>query len=103
MTFSWGHGLYRGIEEDFRGRLPSYHKSRREGLSLLSALMLGVRSTNLMELASALPCNITHMDERYRYVERLLSNAHINMWTRYPAPMQSLFLRNPASMTRPSS
>lgn len=79
MTFSWGHGLYRGIEEDFRDRFPGYHKSRREGLSLLSALMLEVRSANLMELASALPRDIAHMDERYRYVERLLSNAHIDV------------------------
>jgi len=79
MTFSWGHGLYRGIEKDFRDRFPGYHKSRREGLCLLSALMLEVRSANLMELASALPREIAHMDERYRYVERLLSNAHIDV------------------------
>lgn len=79
MTFSWKHGLYKGIEEDFRARFPDYHKSRREGLCLLSALMLEVRSANLMELASALPRDIAHINERYRYVERLLSNSHIDV------------------------
>jgi hypothetical protein len=41
--------------------------------------MLEVRSANLMELSSALPRDIAHIDERYRYVERLLSNTHINV------------------------
>jgi hypothetical protein len=79
MSFSWEHGLYNGIEDDFKSRFPGYHKSRREGICLLSALMLEVRSANLMELSSALPRDIAHIDERYRYVERLLSNTHINV------------------------
>lgn len=79
MSFLWEHGLYNGIEDDFKSRFPGYHKSRREGICLLSALMLEVRSANLMELSSALPRDIAHIDERYRYVERLLSNTHINV------------------------
>jgi hypothetical protein len=66
------------IEADFKGRLPDYHKSRREGLCLLSALMLEVRTSNLMELSAALPRDIAHADERYRYIERLLANPHID-------------------------
>lgn len=81
MSFSWDHSLFEGIEEDFKSRFPCYHKSRREGICLLSALMLEVRSANLMEIASALPRDIAHMDERYRYVERLLSNPHIDVDT----------------------
>ena len=79
MIYFSKHGLYRDIEADFKLRFPGYHKSRREGLCLLSSLMLEVRSANLMELASALPRNIAHMDERYRYVERLLSNSYIDV------------------------
>jgi hypothetical protein len=40
--------------------------------------MLEGRSPNLMELSAALPRNIAHADERYRYVERLLANPHID-------------------------
>ena len=79
MISSSLHSLQQAIEDDFKARLPGYHKSRREGLCLLSALMLDCRTPNLMELASALPREITHMDDRYRYVERLLSNTHIDV------------------------
>lgn len=67
------------IEDDFKDRLPGYHKSRREGLCLLSALMLDCRTPNLMELAAGLPRDIAHEDKRYQYIERLLSNEHINV------------------------
>ena len=36
-------------------RLPRQHKAQREGLALLTATMLDVRSANLMDLAAALP------------------------------------------------
>ncbi|MGB0718916.1 MAG: hypothetical protein ACPGRX_00485 [Bdellovibrionales bacterium] len=67
------------IEDDFKGRLPGYHKSRREGLCLLSVLMLDCRTPNMMELAAGLLRDIAHEDKRYQYIERLLSNAHINV------------------------
>lgn len=67
------------IEDDFKDRLPGYHKSRREGLCLLSTLMLDCRTPNLMELAAGLPRDIAHEDKRYQYIERLLSNKHINV------------------------
>ena len=67
------------IEKDFKARLPGYHKSRREGVCLLSALMLDCRTPNLMELAAGLPREIAHEDKRYQYIERLLSNGHIDV------------------------
>ena len=36
-------------------RLPGYHKSRCEGLTLLASTVLNTRSVNLMEFAAALP------------------------------------------------
>lgn len=79
MSYPWKNSLYSAIEEDFKERLPDYHKSRREGLCTLAALMLEVRSPNLMELAAALPREAKHQDERYRYITRLLSNPHIDI------------------------
>lgn len=70
--------LFGRIEDDFRQRLPGYHKSRREGICSLAALMLDVRSANLMELANALPRKIGSKDKRYQYVERLVANPHID-------------------------
>lgn len=67
------------IEDDFRERLPGYHKSRRAGLCLLSTLMLDCRTPNLMELAAALPRDIADVDKRYQYIERQLSNPHIDV------------------------
>ena len=43
------------IREDMLGRLPGQNKKQREGLSLLVATMLDVRSANLMDLAASLP------------------------------------------------
>src|SRR5208283_3080971 len=70
--------LAKTIEEDFKAKLPSYHKSRREGLTTLAALMLEIRSANLMELASALPREIGSADHRYQYIERQLKNEAID-------------------------
>ena len=66
------------IECDFFERFPKYHKSRREGLALLSSVMLESRSANLMELAAALPRDIGSKDHRYHYISRLLANPHID-------------------------
>lgn len=79
MALSTGlQQVLRAIEEDFKQRLPGYHKSRRGGLVMLTSLMLEVRSANLMELAAALPREIGAKEHRYQYVERQLGNAHID-------------------------
>ena len=70
--------LLRGIEDDFRERLPGYHKSRRDGLATLAAMMLETRSANLMELAASLPREIGSKDHRYQYISRLLGNEKID-------------------------
>ena len=70
--------LVETIEEDFKQRLPGYHKSRREGLTTLTAVMLETRSANLMELAAALPREIGAADHRYQYIERQLKNETID-------------------------
>lgn len=71
-------GLVAAIEADFGGRLPGYHKSRREGLSALAGVMLEVRSANLMELAAGLPRDIGAADDCYQYIERQLMNPAID-------------------------
>ena len=43
------------VQADLAARLPSQNKKQREGLALLVATALDVRSVNLMELAAALP------------------------------------------------
>ena len=70
--------VLRAIGEDFEERLPGYHKSRREGLVSLAAVMLETRSANLMELAASLPREIGSKDHRYQYISRLLGNPKIS-------------------------
>ncbi len=70
--------VLRAIEEDFKERLPGYHKARREGLATLTAVMLETRSANLMELAASLPREIGSKDHRYQYISRLLGNTKIS-------------------------
>lgn len=70
--------LYSKVETDFKDRLPGFHKSRREGLSLIASVILNTRSVNLMENAAALPREIGSIDHRYQYISRLLGNAHID-------------------------
>ncbi len=70
--------VLQAIEGDFEERLPGYHKSRREGLVTLSAVMLETRSANLMELAASLPREIGSKDHRYQYISRLLGNGKID-------------------------
>jgi hypothetical protein len=66
------------IAADMRGRLPRQHKRQREGLALLTATMLGVRSANLMDLAASLPRAAERLDMRYRWISRLLGNPLID-------------------------
>src|SRR4051794_27709740 len=60
-------------------RLPRQHKARREGLALLTATMLDVRSANLMDLAASLPRAAGRLDMRYQWISRLLGNALIEV------------------------
>lgn len=78
VVLSGFSGVNEAIKADFMQRLPGYHKSRSEGLTLLSTLLLDVRSANLMELSAALPRDIGTKDHRYQYVSRVLANPHID-------------------------
>ena len=69
--------LAKAIEDDFKEKHPQYHKSRREGLAMLTALMLEARSANLNELAAALPRTIGAEEHRYQYIVRQLQNEAI--------------------------
>jgi hypothetical protein len=66
------------IGEDIGRRLPRQHKSQREGLALLTATMLDVRSANLMDLAASLPRAAERLDMRYQWISRLLGNRSID-------------------------
>jgi len=55
-------------------RLPLQNKKQREGLALLIATALQVRSVNLNELASALPRRAERLDMRYQWIARVLGN-----------------------------
>ena len=55
-------------------RLPLQNKKQREGLALLIATALQVRSVNLNELAAALPRAAERLDMRYQWVSRVLGN-----------------------------
>src|SRR3954464_15386210 len=61
------------------GRLPRQHKAQRDGLALLTATMLDVRSANLMDLAASLPRAAERLDMRYQWISRLLGNALIEV------------------------
>lgn len=67
------------IAEDMRARLSRQHKKQREGLALLVATMLEVRSANLMDLAASLPRAAERLDMRYQWISRLLGNELIEV------------------------
>jgi Transposase DDE domain len=69
------------IAADMRARLPGQNKRQREGLALLTATMLDVRSANLMDLAASLPRAAERLDMRYQWISRLLGNALIEVDT----------------------
>src|SRR4051794_30806069 len=64
-----------------RARLPGQNKRQREGLALLTATMLDVRSANLMDLAASLPRAAERLDMRYQRISRLLGNALVEVDT----------------------
>src|SRR5215207_8463814 len=67
------------VRADLAARLPSQNKKQREGLALLVATALDVRSVTRMELAAALPRAAERLDMRYQLISRLLGNAHIDV------------------------
>ena len=73
------------ISADLVLRLPRQNKKQREGLALLTATMLDVRSANLMDLSASLPREAERIDMRYQYISRLLGNEHIDVdWVMAP-------------------
>jgi hypothetical protein len=60
-------------------RQPHQDKRRREGLALLTATALRVRSVNLNALAAALPRDPDRLDMRYQWISRVLGNDHIDI------------------------
>src|SRR3954452_19067876 len=71
--------LAAAVRADLAARLPSQNKKQREGLALLVATALDVRSVNLMELAAAVPRAAERLDMRSQWTSRLLGNAHIDV------------------------
>ena len=71
--------IAKGICADMRERLPGQNKKQREGLSLLVATMLEVRSANLMDLAASLPRAAERLDMRYQWISRILGNDLIDI------------------------
>src|SRR5215210_6933357 len=67
------------VQADLAARLPTQNKKQREGLALLVATALDVRSVNLMELAAAVPRAAERLDMRYQWISRLLGNARIDV------------------------
>jgi hypothetical protein len=67
------------VGEAMRARLPGQNKRQREGLALLTATMLDVRSANLMDLAASLPRDAERLDMRCQWISRLLGNELIEV------------------------
>ena len=73
------------ISADLVTRLPGQNKNQREGLALLTATMLDVRSANLMDLSASLPRDAERIDMRYQWITRLLGNERIDVdWVMAP-------------------
>jgi hypothetical protein len=67
------------IGAELLARLPWQNKKQREGLALLIATALQVRSVNLNELAAALPREAERLDMRYQWISRVLGNKLIDI------------------------
>ena len=67
-----------GVGLELKRLLPRQRKTQREGLALLVATMLDVRSANLMDLAAGLPRAVARIDMRYQWISRVLMNALID-------------------------
>jgi len=77
--------LAASISADLVRRLPRQNKKQREGLGMLVATMLQVRSANLMDLSASLPREAERIDMRYQWISRLLGNERIDTdWVMAP-------------------
>src|SRR4051812_28353523 len=70
--------LAAGIEAELARQLPRQRKTQRGKLALLVATMLSERSSNLMDLAAALPRPTERADMRYQWIARLLANPRVD-------------------------
>lgn len=66
------------IQEDLEDRDTGLSKPQRIGLADLTASLLATRSINTSELANVLPRDVKSDEERYRYINRWLSNDKID-------------------------
>ena len=66
------------ISGDLEDRNTGLSKPQRTGLADLAASVLGTRSVNTSEMANILPRDVKGNEERYRYINRWLSNDKID-------------------------
>src|SRR3982751_3944626 len=66
------------VQADLAARLPLQNKKQREGLALLVATALDVRSVNLMKKNKSTRA-AERLDMRYQWISRLLGNARIDV------------------------
>ena len=66
------------IEDDLLDRETGLSKPQLIGLADLAASMITCRDVNTSELATVLPRSVKSDEERYRYINRWLSNPRIN-------------------------
>lgn len=66
------------IAGDLEDRTTGLSKPQRTGLADIAASVLGARSVNTSEMASILPRDVKGDEERYRYINRWLSNDKID-------------------------
>jgi hypothetical protein len=71
-------GLAAVVEADFSVRFADINKARRRGVAQVVAAMLTARTANMVELGNVLPRAIASWEKRYQFVERIVSNAHID-------------------------
>ncbi|MDB2613795.1 transposase [Chlamydiales bacterium] len=66
------------IEDDLEDRDTGLSRPQRIGLADLTASLLATHSVNTSELANVLPRDVKSDEERYRYINRWLSNNKID-------------------------
>ena len=71
-------GLAAAVEKDFVARFTAMNKARRRGIAEVVAAVLTARTANMVELGNVLPRRIATWEKRYQFVERIVSNEHID-------------------------
>jgi hypothetical protein len=66
------------IKDDLEGRDTELSKPQAGGLADIAAAVLITRSVNTSELANVLPRDVKSNEERYRFINRWLSNKHVD-------------------------